>query len=461
MIASITRVYQCSTWLLLSACLLLLLAGCEQSAEQPQQQDRAAVETAVNPSPTPPDYLWVELGPDNSVLARAITLAGSTCPSIVIDGNSAAMLPRATAPTGFTEVQLCEFTVPTGTASASINGQALPLPSAALSKVVVVGDTGCRVKGTDIQDCTGNGTGELWDFEDVADAIAAVNPDLIIHVGDYHYREYGTCDANCIQSNIGYTWVSWKADFFDPARDILAQVPWVFIRGNHEDCSRAWRGWFYFLDPAPLPDNPWTADNCAAYSDPYLVTTGGQDIIVMDSATIPDDYAAKPDPAAVARYAGEFNQVESLVAGSRSAWLSTHRPIWGIAGYLDSDGNPAISATDLTLQQAIAQSNTQYLPNPPIDMLLTGHVHLFEMLTLTNGRPNQWVFGGGGTELDPGITDQLLDDNPQVLQELGITKQDVNILHEVSFGVMESADCGWNVTVKDSQGNNIGSFPCQ
>ncbi len=445
--------------LALTVWVLLMLIGCDKPAGE--QQVLTADKSIPTPAPSAPDYSWVELGPNNIVLARAIVAAGNDCPDINLDSNTDSMQSRGASPTGFSEVQLCEYAIPANTASASINGQQLVLPVSNPTTIVVVGDTGCRVKGTDIQDCTGNGTGELWDYAEVADAIAKINPDLIIHVGDYHYREYGSCDANCIQSNIGYTWVSWKVDFFDPSKNILAQAPWVFVRGNHEDCTRAWRGWFYFLDPNALPDNPWVVSNCSAYTDPYLVSAGHQDLIVMDSATIPDDYAATPNPAAVARYAKEFNQVESLVSGSTSAWLSTHRPIWGIAGYIDNDGNPAISATDLTLQQAIAQSNTKQLPNPPIEMLLTGHVHLFEMLTLTNGRPSQWVFGGGGTELDPGITNQLLDDNPQVLTELGITRQDVNILHDISFGVMEQAACGWNVTIKNSQGNDIGSFACQ
>lgn len=435
---------------------MTLSSGCERESADVSIVTLEQAESAAVAAPAP-DYYWVELGPDNLVLARAVMLNGS-CPDITVDGTAAAMQQRGSAPPpGFSEAVVCEYSLPDGTASASIGSQNLALPKTSLQRVVVVGDTGCRVKGSDIQDCTGQGSGELWDFDDVADAIAASNPDLIVHVGDYHYREYGTCDARCIQANIGYTWVSWQADFFDPAKTILKQAPWVFIRGNHEDCSRAWKGWFYLLDPHKLADNPWS--NCADYTDPYQLTLGSQQIIVMDTAVIPDDYSATPDPAAVTRYANEFNSVENMAAGQSSAWLSTHRPIWAIASFVDSSGNPALAATDRTLQQAIAKSTNQQLPNPPINALLAGHIHQFERINLDNNRPVQLVFGGGATELDPQITDQLLNDNPDVLQELGVSKSDLDLLHEISFGVMDkNTGCGWNVDVRDSSGNSVDEF---
>lgn len=457
-------------YFLFIACLFLLSA-CDSSNPPPTTETEATntetINTATgfedaspaNTSQSNPDYYWVELGTNNLTLARAIMLSGS-CPAITVDGTANTMQTRGPAPPGFSAATLCEYTLPTTVTSASINGQALALPKASPSKIVVVGDTGCRVKGSDIQDCTGNGTGEVWDFAQVASAIAAVNPDAILHVGDYHYREYGTCtNNNCIQSNIGYTWASWKADFFDPAKTILQQAPWIFVRGNHEDCSRAWKGWFYFLDPHALPANPW--NNCQDYTDPYQLMLGSQQVIVMDTAVIPDDYKATPNPAALQRYTTEFNSVESLSVNQTSTWLSTHRPIWAVASFIDS-GSPAIAATDLTLQQAIAKSNAQALPNPPIDTLLTGHIHLFEMLDFNDNRPTQLVFGGGATELDPAITSQLLNSQSgkNILQSLGVTQQELTVLHDISFGVLQknTTSCGWSVQVLNNQGQSVDSF---
>ncbi len=453
---------------LLIACFGFISA-CKQPSSLPEKQTQdnhiATGTKHSEQTATPPntastaDYYWVELGPDNLILARAIILNGH-CPAITIDSTSAQMLARSTPPPGFSSAVLCEHPIPATARSASIGNQVLSLPKASPTRIVVVGDTGCRVKGTDIQDCTGKGTGEVWDFAQVAAAISASKPDVILHVGDYHYREYGTCtNHNCIQSNIGYTWPSWKADFFDPAKNILAQAPWVFIRGNHEDCSRAWKGWFYFLDPHPLPNNPWS--NCQDYTDPYQLMLGNQQVIVMDTAVIPDDYKATPNPAALQRYTAEFNTVEKLTAKQTSSWLSTHRPIWAVASFTDS-GKPAIAATDLTLQQAIAASAAKALPTPPINTLLTGHIHLFEMLTFNDNRPTQLVFGGGATELDPAITQQLLNSQTgiNILQSLGVTQQELTVLHDISFGVLDknTSSCGWRVDVLNSQGQSLDNF---
>lgn len=424
-------------FVLLALISIFALLGCTSENSTEVSDSNTAV----------PDYLWVEFGPGGDISARAIMLTGD-CPNIDLDRSSFPMEARTQSPPpNFENVQVCEYAIPSGITSAAVNGQSLSLPSSSPQKIVVVGDTGCRVKGTDIQNCTGNGEGPPWNFAEVAKAIENTTPDLIIHVGDFHYRETGTCDDRCVQSNIGYNWASWKADFFDPAKTILGQAPWIFIRGNHEDCERAWKGWYYFLDPNPLPSTPWEQANCQDYTDPYVIPFDLQNILVMDNSEIPDDYAATPDPTTVARYAEEFNMVETLAAGQTPVWLISHRPLWAIASFTNNSGQPAIAYTDLTLQQALEASDGKALPNPPIEMMLAGHIHLFEILEFPDNRPPQIVFGGGATELDPDITDTLINNNPAVLQELGITRQDITILHDISFGVIENLNKGWKVTV--------------
>ena len=289
--ASTALLYRWIRWSGLALFALLVLLSCADDQALPDAEQEAAAA-----------YRWVELGPEGTALARAVIAQGESCPAIQLDGDTQAMTLRSeNPPPGFEEVQACEAVIPSGTTSASIGEQALALPAASPQKIVVVGDTGCRVKGDDVQNCDGadvDSLGPAWNFAQVAAAIDAVEPDLIIHVGDYHYREYGTCGERCDQSTIGYTWTSWKADFFDPAQALLPEAPWVFIRGNHEDCgtdttsARAWKGWFYFLDPHALPADPWTWQNCQTYTDPYRVPAGAQNILVMDTSEIPDDYAA-------------------------------------------------------------------------------------------------------------------------------------------------------------------------
>jgi hypothetical protein len=149
-------------------------------------------------------------------------------------------------------VTTCEATLPATATRASVDGQSLPLPKALPSRVVILGDTGCRIVSNFgiFQSCDDP---IAWPFERVANAAAAMRPDLVIHVGDYHYRE-GPCDLahpGCFGSPWGYGYDAWRADFFQPARALLSVAPWIVIRGNHESCNRAGQGWWRFLDRVP------------------------------------------------------------------------------------------------------------------------------------------------------------------------------------------------------------------
>mgnify|MGYP000167914488 CR=1 FL=1 len=61
----------------------------------------------------------------------------------------------------------------------------------------------------------------------VAGAVAAWDPDLIVHVGDYLYRE-SPCpegQSGCAGSPHGDNWATWNADFFAPASPLLGAAP--------------------------------------------------------------------------------------------------------------------------------------------------------------------------------------------------------------------------------------------
>lgn len=58
-----------------------------------------------------------------------------------------------------------------------------------------------------------------------------------------------------------------------------------------------------------------------------------------------------------------------------------------------------------TLQQALKSSGGR-LPRG-IELVLSGHVHVFELLSFTDQRPPQIVAGAGGTSLDKKIKREL------------------------------------------------------
>ena len=247
------------------------------------------------------------------LVARAIVQpdasGNASCPKIRISGVESTMTVRAPAVTSVASrgdfygsarlvdfpVLTCEATLSANTRSASINGQPLKVLSgnASVNRVVVVGDTGCRVKGPTafvqaadgttsggdrLQDCSSEAA---WPYAKLSRVAASFNPDLIVHNGDMHYREGfpegvekafgGSVNAVSggrqqdnaaikakfaaagISDSINYGWRAWEEDFFKAAGPLLGVAPWAMTRGNHELCDRAAQGWFRFLDTRNFP----------------------------------------------------------------------------------------------------------------------------------------------------------------------------------------------------------------
>ena len=89
----------------------------------------------------------------------------------------------------------------------------------------------------------------------------------------------------------GYGFDVWQADFFQPARRLLASAPWIVVRGNHESCNRAGQGWWRFLDTRPVAPqqncNLAADDDIGNYSAPYAVPLGRNadtQFLVFDSS---------------------------------------------------------------------------------------------------------------------------------------------------------------------------------
>ena len=327
--------------------------------------------------------VWVELGAGGRAVARVIVASANECPSVEIDRASRPMSPRDPIPAGFRPV--CELAIPPETRAANVNGRALPLPRPNPSRIAVLGDTGCRIQGARLQDCNDPAK---WPFQHVANAAAGARPDLVIHVGDFLYRE-DPCPADkqaeCGGTPSGDNFAAWNADFFKPAAKLLAAAPWLFTRGNHENCQRSWRGWFYYLDPGP-----WTGV-CVNASPPYLVELGKFQVIDFDSSAANDNQAN----------AEQLGMYSKQLAGLRAnhAWLVAHHPFWGVR---PGGGNAAPAPQTVVLQQAWDRAAPR-----GVDVVLSGHTHLFELLSYGQTRPLQIVAGDGGTNLADPVPDQV------------------------------------------------------
>jgi hypothetical protein len=348
------------------------------------------------------------------------------------------------APDSDFKVLTCEATIPRGTHRIEVAGKRLLPPPVHPRRIAVIGDTGCRLKQGEALD---NGfqacnDADQWEFAKVARQVAASRPDLIIQVGDYIYREQMCPEGNkgCEGSPFnspGMRWETWEADYFRPAAPMLEAAPIVFVRGDHEQCERAGPGFFRFLDPFP-------PRCCLDFTDPYTISFTGLQLVVMDTVQAVDTSLS---PEAVrARYKEDFKTMAKLATGN--TWLLSHRPIWGVRPTKKKDGSE-VEILNITVQDALREA-LGALP-PQIELVLTGHIHLAELLSFAGGRPPQMVVGTGGTLLLPEVTKDIVGSTID-----GEPVSHATILSTHGFVTLEPrGHHAWQVAVRNEAGAKL------
>ncbi|MGE0257530.1 MAG: metallophosphoesterase [Alphaproteobacteria bacterium] len=371
--------------------------------------------TAAGPAAAQSTPPWVEVAPSEALSVRVVVPPTTDCPTVSADGGAYAMLPRALPDAAF-PVRVCEARVPESVARLSIGDVPLPALPATVNRIVVIGDTGCRLARYAVQDCDDP---RAWPFAAIARAAAAKRPDLVIHVGDYYYRETAcpTDRPGCAGSPFGDNWPAWRADFLDPAAPLLAVAPWVMVRGNHELCDRGGQGWFRLLDPYP-----GRAD-CVDSTPPYRLSVGGLNLLVFDSSDANDLLAP---PATVALYAGQLAPL--LAQAPAGSWLLLHHPVWALA----PPGILGGFSTNQTMQAAI-----RGLIPPSLDVVLSGHVHDFIAYDFGPERPAQLIVGTGGDRLENRVQTEIAG------AELdGITVRDGIAIERFGYMVLDRNPAG-------------------
>lgn len=395
--------------------------------------------------------------------ARVIVGSGEACPALQgAPGSADLLMTKRRNPHGFA-VDVCEAQVAFGE-SRTVSGTATTLPVARrqVRRVAVVGDTGCK-PGDDHQgDCSPSDP--YWPFASLTSDAAGRQPDLVVHVGDYNYRgtpsgftdadgdhqwyydagdgaeaseQCGLADVYYSQNSTGNAdrdaWPAWRDDFFAPAADLLTAAPWVLARGNHELCSHAGPGWFYFLDggsdlpggsgqvSCPDQGRSGTVESHLVLSPPRVIALQDLELAVLDSSNACDE---------LDNFASEYARQLTAVAGTLSAtpaWWVGHRPPWGVdheygsgeeAAPYQCDNSPGTgpkltyAAINRTLQCALASpsgggassSTVADLLLPKLALVLSGHMHRYESLTFaaSTGRPPSLIVGNGGVMEDSG-----------------------------------------------------------
>lgn len=440
-------------------------ANTTSSAGSTETGNPALSSTSSTASPVPDTALapdnapfWVQLyphrvlgdtgwegGAPGRLIARTIVPLDQPCPEISVAGEPQRLLPHDPVYPGAFPVRVCESPrAYPGEADARTRRGPLPKLPAEPKRILLLGDTGCRVTFYKFQHCEEAEDGKKrWPFAQVARAAARHDVDLILHVGDYHYRER-PCpvghEATCGTGQGGYAWPAWRADFFAPAQALLSEAPWVFLRGNHENCGRAGVGWSHFFWPELRERRQ--AGTCLDHHAPYLVKLAPDlSLLVLDVANAEDEVVfGGTNRYRADVYAGWMEQLKnSDVEGA--LWVAMHQPPWQwpwkpnvkaddtkkatvepdntsgqTSGEDSSQSNTPPPETVIRDRSVVAIRTALMAPDgsgPDVSLVLAGDTHMFQALrpavdseddTVADGAapglPWVLVSGMSGTDLD-------------------------------------------------------------
>jgi hypothetical protein len=104
---------------------------------------------------------------------------------------------------------------------------------------------------------------------------------------------------------------------------------------------------------------------------------------MLDSSAVKEDDA---DETQIAIYRAELASLHL-----ENAWLVDHHPFWGFK--TDQVGSMPVPLA-VPLEEAWKRADPQ-----GISLILSGHIHVFEFVTLDGAYPPQVVAGDGGTDL--------------------------------------------------------------
>jgi hypothetical protein len=408
----------------------------------------------------------------SGLIARAVLPMGVSCPDMKVRVQKSAgfvtrYLPMAERPQpdntsmAFLATRVCEAPLPKRALSAWVGGQVIPAKIAGtVKRIAVFGDTGCRMKKTNDQDCN---IPETWPLAQIADSIAQQKPHVTLFLGDFFYREFVcdpyqtlTCGASPPPMDINHdydsatnpfpkypfsdTAYSWLADVFVPMRPVFSAAPLVVVRGNHEVCQRGGVGYFRFFDPhlgnvqlcSPVPNlneqgqqivntvqdlkgqtysyPQWkTASDTvtATWSSTLKVGAGRYLRLALVDSAYGWDYEVAPiwetlnqQYQAAHQQTGPTQLINGKVAEN---WLLSHQPQFGV-DCAPEDFSPLCKWVSETQTAAAYGLLGHY------NLLLSSHIHLAQAVQIP-GQPGQLILGNGGSSLQP----EGIDDYPPFL----------------------------------------------
>ena len=302
--------------------------------------------------------------------------------------------------------------------------------------IVIMGDSGCRLKeskgGSEYQNCNDP---RMWPLAKIAEEAKKENPDLIIHLGDYHYREQCSFGKPCEKMSlvVGYGWQPWELDFFQPMQKLLEKAPVIIVRGNHEDCNRAFLGYKFLLS-----NTDWEKD-CIDYEPAQIMTLGDIAIINFDSSAI-SEIPFEGDESIWIKRLNDINEkIEKLKI--KKVWFVTHKPIYGIIPF-----KFALFPGNINFRRYFEKS----LLKDKVSLLFGGHIHT-SMVVVPKKYGKQIILGNSGTKLE----NFNLKLNQSLLNSFSYESAHL-VSNEFGYAVIKkSNDAKWSIVFKDSNGIEI------
>lgn len=387
---------------------------------------------------------WVQYAPNNGLMIRALTTE-KTCPALSVDGAPTNFAVRF-EPNAKFPVTECEATLPIGAKGATIADAPVKLPVAKAHRVVIVGDTGCRITKTQTQACNDP---DKFPLAKLSQAVAAAKPDVILHTGDFYYREVAcpVGDAGCAGSPFGENWASWNADWFTPAKVLMEAAPLVLARGNHESCGRGAVGWFTLLDTRPYDQ---AAVDCAKGSPsdllPAFVADLGSVKVIVHDSTFADDETPRAD--VVESYRADLDRVLGSLSGD--AWFLTHKPAFGVVGVKKEASGDVVSAGNATMRTVFKTGTPA-----PIKLMISGHLHSFHTLDLGPTWAPQMVVGNSGTLRDPDVFVASLAGASYASPEIATPIVRGRVDGLFGYVVLDQVNVGWVGTAFNMDGRAV------
>jgi hypothetical protein len=322
-------------------------------------------------------YTWSQVVPENKLSVRAI-IDDDICPIAHIDGEEKEMLNRSSLNYDDHIEKICELLVHRDVKNIVIDNVQIPALPKKIKKIAFIGDTGCRINMLFQQECNSL---DSWPLKKNLDSIALHKPDFIIHVGDYHYRKTKCRNTKKCGDIYGYNKEAWYTDWFEPAKEVAQQSPFLFVRGNHESCNRAYEGWFRYLDSYSL-----SSEKCENFVPSWFLDAGPVRFFIFDSSYGEDIFTTGNEIDIFERQFKKLTQDSS----TKPVWFLTHRPLWRSPKKkiltFKNHGN---------LSQIEAFGNK--FPNN-VTAIVSGHIHIAQIL-LMNNAPDQIIVGNGGALL--------------------------------------------------------------